>query len=48
MLRKALIVCGGLIALYIVVENYTGFSKDVSSATSGGSQVIATLQGRTT
>lgn len=45
-MKKALTYGAGLIALYLVVEHYTGFSKDVSASLSGVSNVAKTLQGR--
>jgi hypothetical protein len=35
-----------LIALFLVLIHFTGFSKDVSTVLSGGSQLVATFQGR--
>lgn len=46
MVKKITFYGAGLIALYLVVVNYTGFSKDVSSSTSGASSVVSALQGR--
>lgn len=31
---------------YLVLANYTGFGKDVTSATTGGTKFVKTLQGR--
>lgn len=36
----------GLIAVYLVVRNYTGAGKFISSSTSGASTVIKAFQGR--
>jgi hypothetical protein len=35
-----------LIVLYLVLIHFTGFSKDVSTLFSGGSNLVATFQGR--
>lgn len=35
-----------LIALYLAVNYYTGFGKDVTGATSGATGVIKAFQGR--
>lgn len=44
--REFLTIWGGLIALFLIVEHYTGFSRDVGAI--GGSLVgvSKTLQGR--
>jgi hypothetical protein len=44
--RKALLYSAGLIALYLAVEHYTGFSKDVTSSTSGAGSLVKAFQGR--
>ena len=36
----------GLIALYLVVRNYTGAAKVEQAGTSGGSNLIKAFQGR--
>jgi hypothetical protein len=36
----------GLIALYLVVEHYTGAGSLLSNGSSGGATVIKALQGR--
>ena len=35
-----------LILAYLVLVNYTGFSKDLSTATKGTSELVGTFQGR--
>lgn len=45
-MRKAMMYSAGLIALYLVVEHYTGFSKDITSSGSGAQTVIKAFQGR--
>jgi len=37
---------GLLIGLYLVLENYKGFSSDVGASTTGAATVIQKLQGR--
>lgn len=44
--RQALKWTAVLIGFYLAVEYATGLTKDIGSATSGGSNVIKTLQGR--
>lgn len=44
--RKALLYASGLIALYLAVEYYTGFSKDVSASSTGASGLVKAFQGR--
>ena len=44
--RKALGWGAGLIALYLVVANATGFGTDVTQSANGASTVAKTLQGR--
>lgn len=46
MLKKTLLYSAGLIALYLVVVNATGFSKDVTSGASGGTSLVKAFQGR--
>lgn len=46
MFKKALVYSAGLIALYLVVENYTGFTKDAGAVSSGGVSVIKAFQAR--
>lgn len=36
----------GLIVLYLVVENYTGFGSAVTKGASGAATVVKALQGR--
>lgn len=45
-MRKTIYYIAALIALYLVVVHFAGFSKDVSTSLAGGSGVIKTLQGR--
>ena len=46
MVKKVLFYGAGLIALYLVVVNYTGFSKDVTAGSQGGTSIIKAFQGR--
>lgn len=46
MLRKYATYGAALIALYLVVEHYKGFSSDESAAATGGSSLIKAFQGR--
>lgn len=45
-MRKALIWTGGLIALYLAVSHATDAGKLLTSAASGYSTAVKTLQGR--
>lgn len=45
-MRKALVIGGGLIALYLLVVNGTGSGTVIKDATSGGVNVIKAFQGR--
>lgn len=45
-LRKAIVVGLGLIGLYLVLDKYTGFSKDTRATGSFGRSIIKSLQGR--
>jgi len=45
-MRKFLAYGAGLIALYLVVKNYTGFAKDTSSAATGSEGLVEAFQGR--
>ena len=36
----------GLIGLYLVVQNWTGFGNDVKATSAGGVSFIKALQGR--
>lgn len=47
MLKKTLVIVGGLIALYLVVENATGSGTLITKGASGASTVVKSLQGRT-
>lgn len=44
--RQFLVLFGGLIGLFLVLEHFTGFSKDVGAIGSGLSGVAKTLQAR--
>jgi len=45
-MRKALTYTAGLIALYLVVANATGFGKAISAAGTAGRGLVTGLQGR--
>jgi hypothetical protein len=45
-MRKVLWWGTGLIGLYLVLVNYTGFSKDEAAAASGSTSLIKAFQGR--
>lgn len=44
--KKTLTYTGGLIGLYLIVRNYTGSGRVLSSGAAGGVSIIKTLQGR--
>lgn len=46
LVKKALGLGAGLIALYLIVEYSNGFSNDVKGASTGGVNVIQAFQGR--
>lgn len=46
--RQFLGMAGVAILAYLLLAHYTGAEGILQSATSGGSQVISTLQGRST
>jgi hypothetical protein len=46
MFRKALVIGGGLIAAFILVNNATGSGTVIKDSTSGAVNVITALQGR--
>jgi hypothetical protein len=46
MLKQSLRYGTGLIALYIVVANASGFGQALISGAEGGSRITRTLQGR--
>jgi hypothetical protein len=46
MLRKTIVIGGGLIALYLVVNYATGSGTVLNSASAGTSTVVRALQGR--
>jgi hypothetical protein len=45
-INSFLVTSLGLVALFLILSNYTGFGKDVSATSSGLSTVYTTLQGR--
>lgn len=45
-MRRVLVYGAGLIALYLVVANATGFGKDLESGGSAASSLVKTFQGR--
>jgi hypothetical protein len=45
-MRKILTYSAGLIALYLVVEHYTGAGTLLDKGASGGATVVKALQGR--
>lgn len=45
-MRKTIYYIAALIALYLIVVHFAGFSKDLSTGLTGGAGVIKTLQGR--
>lgn len=45
-MKKALTYGAGLIALYLVVEHYTGAGTLLSKGSTGGVSVIKAFQGR--
>jgi hypothetical protein len=45
-MKKALTYTGGLIALYLVTNNWLGASGVLGSAANGGVSIITALQGR--
>jgi hypothetical protein len=44
--KKILFYSAGLIGLYLVVVNFTGFSSDVNATATGGSSLVRAFQGR--
>jgi len=46
MVKKGLLWGAGLIALYLILVNFTGFTSDVNASASGGSSIIKAFQGR--
>lgn len=44
--KKVLATGGGLIALYLAVSYSTGFSKNVSSVSTGSVNLVRAFQGR--
>ncbi len=45
-MRKYFLYGAGLIALYLVVEHYTGFSSDTRATAAGGTSLVKAFQGR--
>lgn len=45
-LKKALAGTGFLIAGYLILVNFTGFTKDVGAVSTASTSVIGKLQGR--
>lgn len=45
-MRKALTYTAGLIALYLLVNNYTGSGTLITKGAAGGRTLITSLQGR--
>jgi hypothetical protein len=45
-MKKVIFWGAGLIALYLVLVNFTGFSNDVSASASGSTSLIKAFQGR--
>lgn len=46
MVKKVLFYSAALIGGYLVLVNYTGFSKDVTASSQGATSVIKGFQGR--
>jgi len=44
--RRILVITGALIAGYLVLDHYVGFTKDIGASTKGGSSIIKALQAR--
>jgi hypothetical protein len=44
--KQVLSLVGTLVLAFLVLEHYTGFSRDVSAISTGGVGIIKTLQGR--
>jgi hypothetical protein len=44
--RELIVLWFGVIAAYLVLEHYTGFSKDVGSIATGATGFSRVLQGR--
>jgi hypothetical protein len=44
--RKAIVIGAGLIAGYLVLKNFKGFSSDVSTAGSSSVNLVKAFQGR--
>lgn len=46
MARKIIVLGAGLIALYLVVQNFNGATSDTNAAATGGVGLIKAFQGR--
>jgi len=46
MVKKILFYGAALIALYLAVINFTGFTSDINASATGGSSIIKAFQGR--
>lgn len=44
--KKILFYGAGLIGLYLVVVNFTGFTSDVNATATGSSTLVKAFQGR--
>lgn len=44
--KEFVVIWAGLIAGFLVLENYTGFSKDIGALSTGGVGLTKALQGR--
>ena len=44
--RELIVLSFGVIAAYLILEHYTGFSKDVGAIATGATGFAKTLQGR--
>lgn len=45
-MRKALLYGAGLIGMYLVLVNFTGFVRDTGAASTGSIGIIKAFQGR--
>lgn len=45
-MRKYLLIGAGLIAAYLVLQNYKGFASDVSTAGASSVNLVKAFQGR--
>lgn len=46
MVKKMLFWGAGLIALYLILVNFTGFTNDVNASATGSTSLIKAFQGR--